>query len=1595
MDTRFTFSSFRRPAQHLLGRVRTLLALTALGSLALPAQAQMPLTGTATTVDFNELGTTAAGVVPAGFTFSAEAAPTYTSANNYTAFTQAANGNNFTAGGTYNFGAAAASADRAIGFLASGSYTAPRHVLLAVQNTSGTTIQDLAVEFAVEKYRTNTRVFEWQFFVSTDGVTWEPQPAATEGLPAGANTYHYPPVSATKQVTLAGLNLAANATYYLRWTYLGVGGTTNAQGIGLDDVVLTPTLAGGTTPTPTATITTTPSAYAGSYCLTTSASSAAFEVPFTATGTFSGLFKAQLSDANGVFPANTTANIIGTGTSSPISAALPAGTPSGTGYRIRVVNDAPATLGNNNGTDLTVTLAPATNAVAVTPAGSQTLATTGTGNLLTATAAAPSTFSWEYGTSPAGPFTPLADATASSYRVSGTDFLGAGTYYIVASATADCGNVTGRSTPITITLTAPQPELAISTATLADFGSVVAGGSSVVKSFTVSGNGLTAPILLTPPAGVEIRTGSNPFACCTISLAPTGGTVGSTTIEVRFAPMAAQAYQTAIPVTSTGQPAQAVTVSGTGTAPVYPATLSTTAVSAVATTSATTGGTIANDGGSPVTARGIVWGTETNPTLGTNRTVDSTSANSFTSVLTDLLPGTTYYVRAYATTAVSTAYGEEFTFTTATVALAVEPTVQPTLTATQVTSTSIQLHLSGGNGAKRLVLVRQGSAVNALPVDATTYTANAAFGQGSQLGTGNYVVYSGSTDSVVVTGLRPATAYTFAVVAFNDNNIPFAENYLTTAPGTLEQTTPAAPAQLLLVENFEYTAGTLLTDNNWTAHSGAGSRALTVVTPSLSYSGYDASNIGNATALTGSGEDVNRPFAPVYARTPVYASFLVNVSSATTTGDYFLHLGPANLGSTFRPRVFVRRSGTGKLQFGISGGGAPTYAATEYELNTTYQLVVKYVFDESGNVSQLFINPDAAAEPATATISVSEAGTSSPSDIGTLALRQGSSSPALVIDGIRVGTTYRTVQTGITCETPQPAFTATTACTGTATAFTNTSTVVEGNAAFAWDVDGDGKTDYTTKGAFTHTYAAAGTYQATLTITQGTCANTYTQAVTVNASPVVTVPTLAPATAAYGQTGTSVAFAATATGSPAPVLTYSIVQNGTVTTITSPYTFPVGTTTVTATATNSCATVSQPFTVTVQATAASLSVLHQDADRQLTNNMIKPYLQLRNESSAAIPYQQLTVRYWLTAEDYATLQGAVDYAQLGTNNVQLRYVPLTEPRQGAFGYMEYSFSAAAGNLAAGANSGPIQARFYKQNWTNFNEADDYSYASNSAYTKNARITVYRNGLLVGGVEPAPVAASRNLRVYVQNTSSSTTSNTISTTLQLRNEGNTPAAYQDLTVRYWLSPEGTAALLSAVDYAQLGNNNVQIVTGRSGTQTYAELRFSAALGTFGPLSSTGNIQYRLYKQDWSAFQHTNDYSYQAKGKDLLENARVTVYLQGQLVYGTEPAGTLAASATSTALTLHDEASTSAAVALRSYPNPFSDQTQLTFTLDQDQAYTLAIYDVSGRLVQQLPTGTATAGQPVHVTWQPAGLPAGVYLARLITASGVQQVKLVLR
>ncbi len=92
--------------------------------------------------------------------------------------------------------------------------------------------------------------------------------------------------------------------------------------------------------------------------------------------------------------------------------------------------------------------------------------------------------------------------------------------------------------------------------------------------------------------------------------------------------------------------------------------LTTSEVTEITNTSALSGGNILSDGGSTITERGVVWNTEDYPTTSDNKTTDGNGAGSFTSVVTELEPGTDYFLRAYATNNYGTAYGSVMTFKT-------------------------------------------------------------------------------------------------------------------------------------------------------------------------------------------------------------------------------------------------------------------------------------------------------------------------------------------------------------------------------------------------------------------------------------------------------------------------------------------------------------------------------------------------------------------------------------------------------------------------------------------------------------------------------------------------------------------------------------------------------------------------------------------------------------------------------------------------------------------------------------------------------------------------------------------------------------------
>jgi uncharacterized protein (TIGR02145 family) len=92
--------------------------------------------------------------------------------------------------------------------------------------------------------------------------------------------------------------------------------------------------------------------------------------------------------------------------------------------------------------------------------------------------------------------------------------------------------------------------------------------------------------------------------------------------------------------------------------------INTSNASQITMNSAISGGNITSGGGSSVTVRGICWSTNQTPTILDSKTIDATGADNFICNLSGLAANTTYYVRAFATNSLGTAYGNVIMFTT-------------------------------------------------------------------------------------------------------------------------------------------------------------------------------------------------------------------------------------------------------------------------------------------------------------------------------------------------------------------------------------------------------------------------------------------------------------------------------------------------------------------------------------------------------------------------------------------------------------------------------------------------------------------------------------------------------------------------------------------------------------------------------------------------------------------------------------------------------------------------------------------------------------------------------------------------------------------
>lgn len=219
--------------------------------------------------------------------------------------------------------------------------------------------------------------------------------------------------------------------------------------------------------------------------------------------------------------------------------------------------------------------------------------------------------------------------------------------------------------------------------------------------------------------------------------------------------------------------------------PVVP-TLSTVDAGSISSTSATMGGNITDDGGSQITARGVCWNTSSGPTTANNKTSDGTGTGSFSSALSGLNPGVTYYAKAYAVNEAGTGYGNEISFKT--------NSNLATLTTNAVSALTTSSASTGGN-----ITSDGGGAVTARGVCWSTSqnptTSNSKTTDGS--GTGSF------TSSI--TGLTAATTYYIRAYATNSAGTSYGNQltFVTT------QSLSMAVVTTSVVTNITTTAATL------------------------------------------------------------------------------------------------------------------------------------------------------------------------------------------------------------------------------------------------------------------------------------------------------------------------------------------------------------------------------------------------------------------------------------------------------------------------------------------------------------------------------------------------------------------------------------------------------------------------------------------------------------------------------------------------------------------------------------------------------------------------------------------------------------------
>ncbi len=516
----------------------------------------------------------------------------------------------------------------------------------------------------------------------------------------------------------------------------------------------------------------------------------------------------------------------------------------------------------------------------------------------------------------------------------------------------------------------------LSVSSLTAFGNVCTNTTIGPNSFVITGTDLTAAdITVGPLAGYTFSTTSGGTYTNTLTITHAPGAV-SQPVFVKFTPTAIASYNGNIPVSGGGATTVNAAASGAGVN-VAP-TVTTGAASAITLNTATLAGSIPSSGCTAVTAYGIEYSLVNGfvPGTGTVVTSGNLAGSNFTSAVTGLTPGTTYYYVAYATNAGGTGYGTQLSFTTA-------PPITPTLSTTgltgfgdvcqNTTAGPNSFVLNGSNLTAASISVGPLTGYTFSTTSGGTYTASLSITQpGGTFSQPIFVKFSpvaviSYNGNIPITG-GGAPATSLAVTGAGVNSAPSvttgSASAITSTSATLAGSIPNAGCTAVTVYGIEYSlvngfangSGTTVVATNLAAGNfSAGVNGLLPAT-TYYYKAY-ATNAGGTTYGIQLSFTTAAPPPPVLSATTLIGfgdvcingtagpnSFDISGSNLSTAnivvgplngytfstnsaGPFTNNLSIIQTGGTFTQTVFVNFTPTAEATFAgnipVTGAGAP------------------------------------------------------------------------------------------------------------------------------------------------------------------------------------------------------------------------------------------------------------------------------------------------------------------------------------------------------------------------------------------------------------------------------------------------------------------------------------------------------------------------------------------------------------------------------------------------------------------------------------------------------------------------------------------------